>query len=307
MSAAVDVDSAKLVALVARPGGRLGLHGETWTLDLCTNTWRRQHPAHSPSGMAETQLVYATDADVVFAWSPRERQGWVYDLQRDEWTRVARAPRPALEDPVHSQDGPGSVILRDGGNGALWSYDISSSSWSRLAGPSLARDEETETADYHSFMVADPTRGQLILVQNAYTEPGRTWLFDLHRGQWTQLPGATPEVVTGYFETGGEVVFDRHADTLLLLGNAKLEAFTPASNTWREVALPKSVASGPDTQQPTGPLARSRHTLVYDPINARVLVLGGSSRRGADPEWVRADDVWAYDTTSDTWTELVAP
>jgi hypothetical protein len=305
MSAAVDVDSARLVALVARPGGAKGLHGETWTLDLCTNTWHQQHPARSPSGGPDTQLVYAADADVVFAWSPRERKGWVYDLQRDEWTRVARAPQPVLEDPVHSQDGPGSVILRDGANGALWSYDVSSNSWTRLAGPSLARDDGTQEADYHSFMVADPQRGQLILVQNAYTDPARTWLFDLDLRQWHQLTGATPEVITGYDETGSEVVFDRHADTLLLLGNAKLVAFSPSGNTWREVALPKLLA-GTDGSGPTGPLARLRHTLAYDPINARVLVLGGVSRRGVDPDWVRADDVWAYDTPSNTWTELVA-
>lgn len=308
MSAAVDADSSKLVALVAKPGGGQGGHSETWTLDLCTNTWHQQHPPRSPSGMAETRLVYASDADVVFAWSPRERKGWVYDLGRDEWTRVARAPRRPLEDPVHHADGPGSVILRDAGNGALWTYDALSDTWSRFAGPSLTGDHETDVGDFHSFMVADPKRDQLILVQNAFIpETARTWLFDLHLGRWYRLPGTTPEVSTGYFEMGGEAVFDQYADTLLLLGVAQLEAFSPASNTWREVALPATLVSGAPTYQPMGPLARLGHTLVYDPLNARVLVLGGLSRRGTDPDWARADDVWAYDTTSDTWTELVAP
>ena len=48
--------------------------------------------------------------------------------------------------------------------------------------------------------------------------------------------------------------------------------------------------------------------MVYDPVNERIVILGGWVRQPSDatgsnpPE---ADDVWAYKVASNTWTKLV--
>ncbi|HEX2892689.1 MAG TPA: hypothetical protein VHO29_01640 [Marmoricola sp.] len=315
LSAAVDADSARLVVLAAVRVDKLRTRPETWTLDLCTNTWQRQHPTDGPSAAPDTQLVYDAADDVVIAWSPRERVSWAYDVVRDEWTRLAAAPaapQGALQDVVYDPTGR-RVILRDGSDGRLWSYRFRTDSWRALAGTSATGDDGTDESDFHSYLVADPARHQLILVQNSYTSPARTWRFDLDTRRWTRYPTATPDVINGYDETGGEIVFDPGADRALLLGYARLVAFDPGAGTWREVTVHEPLVvpeSGDDTSMHTGPLVRTRHTLVYDPVNARVLVVGGMYHRSEPSEpfrWTRSRDVWAYETANDTWTELVAP
>lgn len=69
LSAAVDADSATLVALIAARGQARAVRTETWTLDLCTNTWRRRHPAYAPVAASWTNLVHDASADVVVALS----------------------------------------------------------------------------------------------------------------------------------------------------------------------------------------------------------------------------------------------
>jgi hypothetical protein len=45
---------------------------------------------------------------------------------------------------------------------------------------------------------------------------------------------------------------------------------------------------------------------VYDPTNERLVVFGGYARMlDEDPVWVSMDDVWAFDTGTGIWTEIV--
>jgi hypothetical protein len=51
---------------------------------------------------------------------------------------------------------------------------------------------------------------------------------------------------------------------------------------------------------------------VYDPTNDRIIVIGGDARMpNADEfwslEWVSMNDVWAFNTDTGTWSELLAP
>jgi hypothetical protein len=309
LPAAVDADSAKLVALA---------HRQTWTLDLCNNTWQRQHAAPGPSSVFETQLVYDADSDVVFSWSPRERVAWHYDLEKDDWTRVA-SPPPAgeLQDAVYEPQS-GLVVLRDGVSGALWRYD---GAWRQLAGRAGPGDGSKGASgcskapgapyrcEYASFMVADPTRHQLLLVQTDPSSPGRTWRFDLATRRWARLDAVPPTLITGYIESGGEIAFDQTAEEAVLLGVDVMAAFDPATEIWRDISLDEPVLTGRSTTSwwSTRPVARTGHTLVYDPINTRVLLLGGMYRDDsvAHGKWMTATDVWAYEVAGDTWRQLV--
>ena len=58
-----------------------------------------------------------------------------------------------------------------------------------------------------------------------------------------------------------------------------------------------------------GPLVRIGHTLVYDAVNKRVIMVGGSSRVGESNEdmWQQLGDAWAFDLAENEWLRLVPP
>lgn len=311
LPAATDANSALLVAQSGR---------ETWILDLCTNTWQQRHPSLKPPLLPNpATLVYNADSDlVVSSWA-----GMAYDVERDQWASLAPPQHRRLEDAVYDT-GSERLFMRDGRTGALWSFNVDSDTWRRVPGGDGPgdRDPTGSTAleecspptgcEHHfgSYMVADPTRHQLILVQTDAMARGRTWRFSLTTHRWSRLEATPPALHNGYVESGREIVFDEAADEVLLLGYAKMAAFDPDTGTWRDIALDERMASRPSSglQMATGPLARFGHTLVYDPVNKRVLLLGGQYHPGDQPDprrWVQASDVWSYDTPSNTWTELV--
>ena len=56
-----------------------------------------------------------------------------------------------------------------------------------------------------------------------------------------------------------------------------------------------------------GPHHRVGDTIVYDPTNERIIVIGGDARMLVEsPFWVSMNDVWAFNTNTGTWTELLA-
>ena len=67
----------------------------------------------------------------------------------------------------------------------------------------------------------------------------------------------------------------------------------PAGNGW------------PSSDWFSGPLTRTGASLVYDPVNQRILVYGGTWQTTKGKK--RTGDVWAYDVPTNTWTELVGP
>ncbi len=65
-------------------------------------------------------------------------------------------------------------------------------------------------------------------------------------------------------------------------------AYEPATNIWTEL-------------HPAGdvPCARTCHTMVYDPDSEKVILFGGVDRANTT-----LNDLWAYDPSANTWTEL---
>lgn len=79
--------------------------------------------------------------------------------------------------------------------------------------------------------------------------------------------------------------------------------YDATQNRWANVPLPGSLLN-PLTR--TGPLARG-HTMVYDPVNKRIVILGTTVLTSAENRYTErgGDDVWAYEVASNTWTEVV--
>ena len=94
-----------------------------------------------------------------------------------------------------------------------------------------------------------------------------------------------------------------------MLINGQLATYQTGSDHWDAVdpghGWPATACADAEGSGLAGPLARTGHSLVHDPVNQRLLVFGGTwqTTRGEQ----QSGDVWAYDVPTNTWTELVRP
>jgi hypothetical protein len=114
---------------------------ETWTLDVCTNTWRQMNPAGAPWGDPNTyfvrdvgELVYDVDSDRTIAIGPRFVS--VYDANTNTWTQQSPVPNPDLQ---FGSPGIGAVydpvsglVLVVTDTGVLMAYAVETDEWTEV-------------------------------------------------------------------------------------------------------------------------------------------------------------------------------
>ncbi|MGI9528768.1 MAG: hypothetical protein ACR2NG_03585, partial [Acidimicrobiia bacterium] len=284
--------------------------GETWLLDVCTNTWHQASPdgtpvppaslydgAGQPSGMLG-QLVYDTDSDLTVMLGYGRVS--VYDADANHWT-----PRSIDPGPVRNGQGPYGAVYEptsgliitsfvdpeDQEVWNLWGYDVDTNKWMML-GP-VTIDRDTPCCTQVDLLGYSDDLNRLILV----TYVGRTratFLVDPRTGDATVIPNVTVPIVDlgwpnhSYGQADGTVhVYDQTERHLCW--------FDADAGTW-----PCS-STGP-SQVGSGYYAFG--AIVDDPINDRILLIHGIHGGW----WSDAtDDVWAYDFASGQWTQIVAP
>ena len=151
-------------------------------------------------------------------------------------------------------------------------------------------------------MTYDTAQRRLVLVLTGHTF--HTWTFQPTSGLWSEQ-AAPPQLNFNYgLPGGGEIAYDQSAQRTVIFSDGVLATYDATQDRWDKVPLPRSLFN-PLTE--TGPLARMDHVMVYDPVNERIVILGGWVRpsQNTGSEWPDADDVWAYKVASNTWTELV--
>ena len=104
--------------------------------------------------------------------------------------------------------------------------------------------------------------------------------------------------------------FDPVSQRTFVLLNGQLATYQTGADHWDAVypgnGWPKKVRlGGAESGELAGPLARTGHSLAYDPVNQRILVFGGIWQTTKGEK--KTGDVWAYDVPTNTWTELVRP
>ena len=108
--------------------------GETWTFDVCTNTWHRMNSTGAMIGELSAGLVYDVNSDRTVAL------GWehisVYDANTNTWTQPSNdtigigdgliVPMGAVYDPIS-----GLIITTDLTDSYLetWAYDVDTNTW----------------------------------------------------------------------------------------------------------------------------------------------------------------------------------
>ena len=138
---------------------------------------------------------------------------------------------------------------------------------------------------------------------------GEVRLFDLRTGTWS--PPGTTSPPFGYggwgFSLGGEIAYDEAAQRTVLFNMGHVIAYDAAADRWETLYGPPSDGGRADGFCGIRPECRNLHSMVYDPVNERLVVYGGHVHTGADGPgwWGPSDDVLAFDTRTREWTVLL--
>jgi len=290
-SMAFDRESGRIV-LVAGTDGVV----ETWTFDVCTNTWTRMHPSRQPPDAGE--LVYDVDSDVTIALDGSSRV-WAYDLEADTWTEKGSPPDgdPSLQ--LRFYDPVSGLVVATGDDGdpntpdlELWSYEVETDTWTPI------RQANRLAIDPWNY-VYDASVDRLV----AYDAGGRsgaarTWLFDLRTGTWSGTGAITPQFSFGWVgPPPPAIAYDEAAERTVMAGQGcQVVAYDATADHWEAPYIPALE---------TAPECRDGQRIVYDPVNERLVAHGGTVYTTCI--WEAPDDTWALDIATRSWTLVVPP
>lgn len=271
---AFDRRAGRLVVLVgAEVSPVIAL--ETWTFDVCTNTWAQMHPNREPPPQI-SGLVYDVDSDVTIGvhyedWQYPEVIGsaWAYDLEANTWTERGIAPTesPSFHDPVTG------LVVADSEVGP-WNYDVETDTWTLLrhaSGPA-------------GISVYDASVNRVIGFNGLGQAGGETWRGDIRTGAWSRSAVETPVFWMGWWAVPPSV-YDEAAERTLVAGNVRWATYDATRDRWEVV-----IDAGDGGTMPGAPKA-------YDPVNRRLIVAGpGPGVEG---------DLVAFDLVTREWTVLL--
>jgi hypothetical protein len=273
--AAFDRRAGRLVALTAVGGGV-----ETWTFDVCANTWTQMHPNREPSSLDWRPLVYDVDSDVTILIS--SGKVWTYDLQADAWSEKGVAPTDATPWVYDPRSGF-VVAARYVTPADLWNYDVETDAWIPQA--------NAPSDSNPPYVVYDASVDRIIA-------PGG--LFDLRSGTWSTSGAEMPRIIAGYGWQAPKIVYDETAERTVVFGNGRMIAYDATADRWEILQQGSPVVYDDVVDLGPNRLSFQDGTFVaYDPVNGRLI---GWYRRDADQEGFAA-----YDLASRQWTVLLEP
>jgi hypothetical protein len=295
---AFDRRAGRLVALDSIFTGDEITGVETWTFDVCTNTWTRMHPDREPSSSG-SMLVYDVDSDVTLMIEAREV--WAYDLQANSWTlKDSVAPIDTssslatswIYDPVTGLVVAAAAELAAGpewkrSRPELWTYDVATDTWTPILqdGPAPAWERGMGVA-------YDASADRLIAygVNQSPDAGNEAWLFDLRTGTWSRAGAVTPNIRNywGFNRYPPEMVYDDAEARTIVSGNGGLAAYDATADRW------ENLSDDPGQGSAFGP-SSGWSMDTYDPVNRRLVGLSLGLGNG----------VWAFDPATRQWTVLL--
>jgi phage baseplate assembly protein gpV len=241
------------------------------------------------------QLVYDADSDLTVV-AGEDGSVWVYDLEANTWTKKGRSPLRDWFRLVYGS-ASGLVVAQVLGDTTtmLWTYDVETDTWTPLpqvAPPQLYSDFDREVLAY------DASVDRIV----AY-KANRTWLLDPRTGTWSESQVlAAPQLNPGYIGAAYAMAYDEAMGQTVVFSDGQVVAYDAAADRWETLDL-RPVSHGQH-----GPAYRLYHSMVYDSLNERLVILGGWYRTDATGNaGVAGDDVLAFDPATRTWTDLLAP
>jgi len=252
---AFDRRAGRLVAFTSA-----GNAPETWTFDVCTNTWMQMHPNRQPPSSERAQLVYDVDSDITILAS--DTAVWAYDLQADTWTEKGVAP--TMNAGSLAYDPVSGLVVAAGlapdplaPPTELWSYNVDTDTWTRIHQANGPTD--------NVVIAYDGAVDRLVAYDAAYGGPPyETWLFDIRTGTWSRSRAERPAV--GGWYTAPWLVYDEAAGKTVVLLRYPETAYDANADRWEVLA---------EWQYPG--------RMVYDPVNRRLVGLGQTLGMVGDP------------------------
>ncbi|MFQ6106557.1 MAG: Ig-like domain-containing protein [Thermoplasmata archaeon] len=208
----------------------------------------------------------------------------------EDWGDLDPTNEPsAREGPVMAYDSTRDVFIMFGGhNGTYlndtWEYDYATNSWTEISTSSAPSGREWSSLAYDS--------GNDVFVLFGGFGPGPlsdTWEYDPGTQSWSETtPGFSPGTMYSY-----ALAYDAFAGRVILGAEG---FFSSAFETWAYDASLDSWVQ----RTPTGddPGTRAYHTLTYMSSIGRTVLFGGVDG------FTYLDDVYEYDYSADTWTQM---
>ena len=282
--------------------------GETWTFDVCANTWLRMNPTGALIGELSGGLVYDADSDVTVALGYEHVS--VYDANTNTWANPANdglgfdesgsiSPIGGAYDPVtgliitsNRKGTPSENPLYWDFHWEFWAYDVDTNEWA-LLGPLQLEPSDKDQLDFLGY---SEQLDRLIVAGYVDGKMG-TILVDPRTGEVTVLPIDSPIVDIGYSnETYGAAGGTVYTTTGRVDTPRHICGFDADRMSWTACYDAPSDAD-------TGHLPFFA-AMVGDPINQRLILIngvGGNFWSEATP------DIWAIDFNTGNWTQILSP
>jgi hypothetical protein len=221
---------------------------ETWTFDVCTNTWTRMHPDREPALADPTHLIYDVDSDATIANDGQTT--WVYGLAANTWTTMGVAPVVSRWTSLTWTYDPVSGLVFAADTSELWSYDVETDAWASISPAPWPAGT--------GALAYDSSVDRIVAYARQDTPGGfEMWLFDTRTGTWSKSRADTPEVVCGMGWPNPTIVYDEAAERTVVSCNITV-AYDATADRWE--SLVGDAGSFPFS--------------VYDAVNKRLLGLG---------------------------------
>jgi hypothetical protein len=273
---------------------------------LPSGQWIQNFPDSSPSPRIVHALTYDTDNQQVILLGGRDASGfktdtWIYNPIDSTWEeRFPTGSPTVLNCPVTPSsnlmvyDSVGLRVVHFGlleetcSEALTRVYDVAGNSWSVLETDISPQPRKS------AAMVYVPDMHQLILFGGETDAElnNETWIFDLSTDTWQQI---TPPVAPSP-RAGHKMAHDSFNDRVILFGG-ETEDGNRSNETWLYdvfeniwILLSPAVSPSP----------RSKHAMVYDVANRKVLLFGGFTTGSVFPN----NETWVYNDTTDGWSQL---
>ncbi|MFX1515176.1 MAG: Kelch repeat-containing protein [Promethearchaeota archaeon] len=272
---------------------------DTWFYDFTNKIWTRKNPQLKPSARWTHAMAYDSFNKKVILFGGYNESGylddtWAYDMATNSWEEMKSESHPS---PRHTHtmvyDSDSQKVVLFGGNSwgvqerDMWTYDYQSNHWEQIVPelfpPSKSIQAMSIDSDYRK-----------IIIFGGFGQGGSitddTWVYDISNNTWEEK---NPKFKPGA-RYGHTMVYDVNNKKTVLFGGSNnnqsmndVWIYDLPSDNWTELNFI------------TRPEPRYLHSMVYFHESLCAFLFGGMKN-----DKIYLNDLWAFNTSTNTWIKL---